>query len=375
MGKDTTRILGLGGGGIDVVNRLCAIASLQPLTVAVDTDAQALETSAAAVRLQVAPGRLRGRGCGGDVELARQAVEDDAEKLSALCHGVSQVFLIAGFGGGFGGGAGPAVLEAAAAAGSAAVGLATLPFAFEGRQRRTAADRAVDRACEAAHALIVVPNERLFDGVGETRVPRAFEQAGNVLAGGAAGLCRMLVEPGYIRLGAAELQRAFQAGGAPCAMGFGEGSGRERADTAVNALLGGPLLERGELLEKARALLVSIMAGEDLALREVGRIMERITGRARPDCEILVGTVVAETRGTKLTVTAVVSEHARRAAPRERPSGEGEARSGEGPLLRQADLRFEPVGRGRFKDVEPTILDGQDLDIPAYRRRGIRLER
>jgi len=374
-------VMGLGGAGGKVIDRLGGTVKGGPSLVAVNTDARELSASTAPAKLQIGAAATNGSGTGGDAELGAQAAEDDRKIIDSVVSGMDLVFLVAGFGGGTGGGAAPSILNAAREAGALTLCFAALPFPFEGAARLVEAERAVAAARPCADGLILVPNERLAKSVGKGKVQEAFLKADEVMAAGIRGLWKLLTQAGYIRLDFANLRKVVQDSGGICTFACGEGRGKNTAQAAVTALLGSPLLEQGELLATARSALVSIAGGPDLTLQEVGDVMDGISAKAGPDCVLTMGTVIDEAWRSRIGIVAVVSEerHFEQApvpAKRTDPApGKPSAGSGRRPAKpRQTKLGLDTSGKGRFKDVEPTILDGEDLDIPTFRRRGISVE-
>jgi len=374
-------LIGLGGSGGKVVDRLVSLVKAGPKLAVVNTDSGELSLSTAQAKLQIGAGSTRGRGTGGDVAAGRQAAEDDREIIASLMSGADLVVVIVGLGGGMGTGAAPVVLELARAAGAMTLCFATMPFTFEGEARRCVAEQALPTLCAAAHGLVLVQNDRLMKSVHKTKMPEAFVKADEVLGSGIRGVWRLLTQPGYINIDFPHLRRLMDRGGGVCTFGYGEGRGKTKAKSAVTALLDGPLLAAGDVLGKAKSLLVSITGGPDLALKEISEIMEAISAKTAEGCDVAMGTVVDDAWQSRLGVVALASEEgpvaaaeapARQAQPKA-PAKRSPAKGH--PRLEQTKLGFDTGGRGRFYGVEPTILNGQDLDIPTFRRRGISIER
>lgn len=382
--KSSICIVGLGGGGCKVVDRMAGAVpesdTRAPAFVAVNTDSNALADSRASVKIQIGSSHTNGLGAGGDVSVGRLAAEDDIEMLGSLFARVDLVFLVVGLGGGTGTGAAPVVLNAARNAGAMTLCFATLPFKFEGRQRKTQADQAVDDLRESADALIIVPNDRLCEHVTETKVAETFRKANKVLAAGIYAICKLITQHGFINIDFADLRKVVQNSGGICAFGYGEGTGKNKAHTAVTSLLESPLVEHGKVVASARSLLVSIVGGSDLTVKEVGDIMDAISSKSRKDSHIFMGTSIDDDWRNRVTVTIVASDQWV-PQPAEKPSAmehgaEVKVKPKQGWKKRksrqmQTKLSFEATGKGRFKDIEPTILDGEDLDIPTFVRREI----
>lgn len=380
-------IVGLGGAGCKVIGRLADSVADGPVLAAVSTDGKALESSRATKMLQIGAGLTSGHGTGGDVGLGRRVAEQDRELLRSLFEGVDLAFLVVALGGGTGTGAAPVVLDAAREAGATVLCFATLPFPFESRSRRDLAEGAVAGLVDVADGVVLVPNEQLFEAVGESKVADAFALADEVLAGGVCALWKMIAQPGVIGLDFAHLQKVIRRSAGACALGYGDGRGKGRASTATAALLDGPLLVRGETLAGAASVLVSVVGGPDLTLQEVGEIMDAVNARTSPGAEVSMGTVIDTAWRNRVTIVALVSagviEPAAETDAEDEPAapaGPGEPgvkkrRKGATPSHSQAELKLGFSSKGRFKDVEPTVLDGEDLDVPTYIRRGLSIDR
>ena len=378
-------VVGVGGGGSKIAERLIEEVPEGPTIAAVNTDSSALDICRATTKLQIGVSETRGAGTGGDVSLGRRAAVADMELFRNLFTDVRLAFVVVGLGGGTGTGAAPAVLKAAADAGAATVCFATLPFEFEGRARREQADEGLVDLVGAADAVIVVPNDRLFGSINKTGIAEAFEKADEVLATGIAAIWKLVARPGFINLDFADIRRAVRDGGGICTFGYGSGTGARRVEKSVASLLNSSLLDKGRLLSGARSLLVSILGPEDLALKEVGDIMDAISSRAGADTEVFMGTSVEHGRGKRITITVIASEKWRPSAedplsPEKQDEPPGERGAREGPAKRrkkatQTSLKLETSDRGRFKDIDPTFFGGEDLDVPTFLRRGLDIER
>lgn len=406
MAERQITVMGIGGAGCRLAGWLTARTDAPDLrTVAVDADSCALAEADAHARLQIGEDLTGGFGAGGDEERGRLAAEADLPRIAAELEGCSLLVLLTGLGGGVGSGAAPVVAGAARAAGAMTVCLAVQPFAFEGPQRRAAAQRAVEALRDVCDVMIVIPNDDLFEHVQGEQLPELFDRADDVLGGGAYALWQLLARPGYIRLDPADLRRMATDTDGACALGYAEASGDDRARRAATALIEGPMLDRGRLLAKARLAMVLIVGGPDLRLKEVGEIMDLVSPRVRSECRLVMGTSLDDAWVGRVTVCVITGEkrvvsplpapelvatessdaaagadtasEATRAghAPEEMPAGTSGGRRRRGKE-RQPQLPLEQLsGRGRFKDVEPTLQNGEDLDIPTFVRRGIRIER
>lgn len=384
-----TVIVGVGGAGGSIAARAAELVRGHASVAAVNTDARALERCTVPAKVPIGADLTRGLGSGGDVGVGRQAAEADADLLRGLFADCSLAFVIAGLGGGTGTGAAPAVVAAAREAGALTLAFATLPFRFEGPARMTVASQGMRGLQEMADALVVVPNDRLAEAVGQGPVASVFEAADRVLAGGICAIWKMLVQPGLIALDFANLQKLVQDSGGACTFGYGEGAGPDKAAAALRDLLDGPMLDRGEALTSARSVIVSIVGGNDLSMKELHAVMSGISARLPAACQPSMGTSIDEEWTGRLTVTVLFSQ-LEVPQPKEfvapvaepmaaedlpsAPAAPGAKRKRKAGDL-QPGLPFEARGRGRFKDVEPTVLNGEDLDIPSFLRRGITVER
>ena len=388
MKAQQIRIVGVGGAGVRFVDRLAAATEQWPSVVAVDTDAEFLDASHANVKLQIGEDRLRGAGTGGDASVGRDAAEDDREMLRNVISGAKLVIAVAGLGGGTGSGALAVVLQIARDEGVPSLCFVTFPFAFEGHERKSQADRTFVTLRELCGGSVVVPNDRLIDAVGAEPVREAFDRSARVLGNGIRALWTLLVRPGHVPVGLADLMAMLRQCGRVCAFGYGEGTGPDRAALAAKNLLGGPLLGHGRLLATAQYALVSVAGGSDLRVTEVRTVLDAITGAVGAETRLSVGTVADEDWGEALSVTVLLSDQwlldaTGEGTPAE-PARAQEAKSEKPPErtrlaggeMKQAPLEFEPIGnKGRFRNVEPTMQDGEDLDIPTFVRRRLPVDR
>ena len=383
MDKRRIGIIGLGGGGCRVVDRISALSADGPVMVVVNTDARALEHCRTTRKVQIGTVRTGGRGTGGDVELGKLAATDDASPFRSLFKNLDMVFLVVGLGGGTGTGAAPVVLNLAREAGCLVLCVASLPFSFEGETRVRVASDALPGIRKAAHAVIGISNDMLFDSIGRAPVSESFVKADEVAGAAVRSLWKLLTSPGYLDLSFADLARTVQGSGGLCSLAYGSGSGADKAQRVITQLLESPLTGRGELLDSARAVLISIVGGPDLALQDIGDVMNALTGRFSSGTHIAMGTVIDESWRNKMMVTLVFSDRwdPERATPDmsvPKPKTEARAktstsRSKKKRKQAQSSLAFETAAKNRFKDASPTLLDGEDLDIPTYKRRGMTL--
>ncbi|MDI6775252.1 MAG: cell division protein FtsZ [Verrucomicrobiota bacterium] len=364
------RIMGVGGAGCRILDRLNEHIYDASSLVAVNTDAQALNAARAAVKLQIGEALTNGLGAGGDTSVGRQAARDGESMIRSLLAGTDMLLLLAGLGGGTGTGAVPVIMDQAHEEGVLVLCFVSMPFAFEGQNRMKTAEESLEILRESADALLVVPNQRLSEYAGAETLAATFDLVDDVLAKGVSGIEKLLTQPGLIRLDFADLKNMVKSGGGLCTFGFGEGCGKGKARQAAESLLGNPLLENGKVVESAAAVLLSMVGGPDLTLKDVGEITDALSARAPKGCRLFIGTVVDENWEGRVMLTALVSDEWRpdRTGDSDEDTWAALARKGK---QMQTKLRLESYGKGRFKDVEPTVMDGEDLDIPTFVRRGI----
>ena len=378
MQETKVKIVGLGGAGCRIVDRLSGTTSRPAALVAVHTDVATLDPCLAPTKVQIGETLTRGFGTGGDADTGRRAALEDKEMLRALFNQVRLVLLVGGLGGGTASGAAPALMEAAKEEGAMVMAFVTLPFAFEGPRRMVRARQALETLRPLADALVILPNERLAAMADQARVAQTFRSINTVLAEAMHGVERLLCEPGLIQLDFADLQRLFNRHGGACTLAYGEGQGDGKARQALDALLGSPLLEGGRILAGAHAVLLGIAGGEDMTLKEVGDIAQEISSRVGADGTVRIGTAIQEDARRKIALTALVSDSGQTRGSARTGSDDPAARMADGasavarrPQALQTRLKLEVTGKGRFKDVEPTVHEGQDLDVPTFMRRGI----
>ncbi|MCE9616319.1 MAG: cell division FtsZ family protein [Lentisphaerae bacterium] len=372
-------IIGVGGAGGRIVGHAAPAVLGAAHVAAVNTDARELDQARAPVKLQIGTARTGGLGTGGAPSAGRLAVDDDLPTLREIVADKDFVIVVAGLGGGTGSGALPAIVRAAADGGALTVAVVTMPFAFEGAKRQGVAREALRAVQEVADAVVVMANDRLAEATGEAGLKAAFDRADDLLGRSVSTLCNLIAQPGYIKLDFAKLQHMVQHCDGTCSLAFAEASGADRAAVAATGLMCGTLLEGGKLAAAAKAVLVGIVGGPDLAVREVGELMEAIQAGLAPDCNLCMGTHVHDERRDTIQVLMLVAEswsQASAAPAVEAPRSVKQPRSGGRSRQKQSQttLGLQLPGRGRFRNVEPTLLDGEDLDTPTYQRRGLALE-
>jgi cell division protein FtsZ len=299
------KVVGIGGGGVNAVNRMIEGGLRGVEFVAVNTDAQTLLMSDAEVKLDIGRETTRGLGAGSDPEVGRRATEEHTEEIEEILKGSDMVFITAGEGGGTGTGGAPLIAEMARNLGALTIGVVTRPFAFEGRVRATQADVGITELKKAVDTLIVVPNDRLLQ-VSEPSTPMldAFRMADQVLYQGVDGITSLITTPGLINLDFADV-KSVMTGAGSALMGIGHGSGENRAEEAARSAISSPLLESS--IEGARGVLLSIAGPNDLSLHEVNKAADLITRVAHPEANIIFGAVVDDALGEEVRVTVIAA--------------------------------------------------------------------
>ncbi|HET7235705.1 MAG TPA: cell division protein FtsZ, partial [Actinomycetota bacterium] len=299
------KVIGIGGGGVNAVNRMIEGGLRGVEFVAVNTDAQTLMMSDAEVKLDIGRETTRGLGAGSDPEIGRRAVDEHSDEIEEILKGSDMVFITAGEGGGTGTGGAPIIAEIARNLGALTIGVVTRPFGFEGRMRATQADLGISDLKKAVDTLIVVPNDRLLQ-VSDPSMPMvdAFRMADQVLYQGVDGITSLITTPGLINLDFADV-KSVMTGAGTALMGIGQGSGEDRAEEAAKNAISSPLLESS--IEGARGLLLSVSGPTDLTLHEVNRAADTITRVAHPDANIIFGAVVDDALGEEVRVTVIAA--------------------------------------------------------------------
>ncbi len=299
------KVVGIGGGGVNAVNRMIEGGLRGVEFIAVNTDAQTLLMSDAEVKLDIGRETTRGLGAGSDPDVGRRAVEEHRDEIEEILKGADMVFVTAGEGGGTGTGGAPLVAEIARGLDALTIGVVTRPFGFEGRLRATQADLGITELKKAVDTLIVVPNDRLLQ-VSDPSTPMidAFRTADQVLYQGVDGITSLITTPGLINLDFADV-RSVMTGAGSALMGIGHGTGDDRAEEAARSAISSPLLESS--IEGARGLLLSIAGPTDLTLHEVNRAADTITRVAHPDANIIFGAVVDDVLGEEVRVTVIAA--------------------------------------------------------------------
>jgi cell division protein FtsZ len=424
----TIKFIGVGGAGCHAAEFLSQMDFVGMEFWAVNTDARALAGCKVPKQYQLGIQSTRGLGTGGDAELAWAAAEKETNPLIQICVGSDIVIVAAGLGGGTGTGAAPVVARLAKEAGALVVAFAILPFDCEGSKRQRQAQLGLEQLKMAADGVICLPNQRMFKLIDEkTTLLETFRLSNGLLAQGMRGLWRLLAKPGLINVDFANLCSVIRGKHAESSFATAEASGAHRSREVVEKLLANPLMETGQVLTAADAVLVSIVGGPNLTMAEINRVMEQV-GRQCENAQLILGAAIEESMGEVMEITLIASGKSSLPSPEPisskiepaaveikkspSPDAAGEEnlielketprhpsrylppppelspeqaaqamkqqRGGSRlrqmlPRLQQAQLPLEIVSKGRFEKSEPTIHQGEDLDVPTYIRRGMPL--
>ncbi|MGV0992459.1 MAG: cell division protein FtsZ [Mycobacterium sp.] len=299
------KVVGIGGGGVNAVNRMIEQGLKGVEFIAINTDAQALLMSDADVKLDVGRDSTRGLGAGADPEVGRKAAEDAKDEIEELLRGADMVFVTAGEGGGTGTGGAPVVANIARKLGALTVGVVTRPFSFEGKRRSGQAENGIGALRESCDTLIVIPNDRLLQ-MGDVNVSLmdAFRSADEVLLNGVQGITDLITTPGLINVDFADV-KGIMSGAGTALMGIGSSRGDGRALKAAEIAINSPLLEAS--MEGAQGVLMSIAGGSDLGLFEINEAASLVQDSAHPEANIIFGTVIDDSLGDEVRVTVIAA--------------------------------------------------------------------
>jgi cell division protein FtsZ len=370
------KVVGVGGGGVNAINRMIDRGLRGVEFIAINTDAQALLMSDADVKLDVGRDLTRGLGAGADPEIGRRAAEDHQEEIEQALAGADMVFVTAGEGGGTGTGGAPVVARIAKSIGALTVGIVTKPFAFEGKRRMSQAEVGVQALKDEVDTLIVVPNDRLLEISDRTiSMLEAFETADHVLLAGVQGITDLITTPGLINLDFADVKSVMQDAGTAL-MGIGSARGADRAIKAAELAVASPLLESS--IEGAQGVLLSIQGGSNLGLYEINDAAKLVEEAVHPDANIIFGAVIDDSLGDEVRVTVVAAgfdESQQRsvkapvatAAAEGNPAPQGDAPEAEESWLLPSEERpAAEVAEAPAFAVESD--DDGELDVPEFLR-------
>ncbi len=353
------KVFGVGGAGVNAINRMIDSGLKSVEFLAANTDAQALLMSEADLKLDIGRQLTRGLGAGSDPEIGRQAAEDHREEIEEALKGADMVFITAGEGGGTGTGAAPVVAEIARAMGALTIGVVTRPFSFEGKRRATQAEKGIQLLKEKVDTLIVIPNDRLLTvSTAQTSMLDAFKMADEVLLQGVRGITDLITVPGLINTDFADVKMVMSNAGTAI-MGVGQSTGEGRAVNAARAAITSPLLEAS--IEGARGILMNIVGGPNLTLFEVNEAAEIVHSVAHPDANIIFGSVVDENIGDAVRVTVIAAGFERWEGTGTKPTTP--AAQSEAPVAAANDIF------GGYSASDDFSFDvGGDDELPSFLR-------
>ncbi len=433
-GSFSTLVLGIGGAGCNLLDRVVLDGFDKMQLVGINTDIQTLSACVAGRKLQLGRNVTRGLGTGGDPDLGMEATEEMREELDALLEPGQLLFLCAGLGGGTGSGATPMIARMAREKGALVMAFVLLPFSFEGRRRLSQAERALELISAECDAVVCFENDRMVETVSaRAGIHEAFAAANAIISGSIRAVHDLASRPGLIAIGLDDLWQALRRQNSRCIFGHGVGEGDNAGHDALARALKSPLLGNGTALRETTTVLVNVSGGPQLTLSQVQILMDELSRHIHPDAHILFGSSVDKMLGTSVHVTILsalgepMEQGARqpRAAEkvepprRKEPTVASQPEQTEEPeqpeefhesLLpepreevpvatlddsedapsvpkpeavpaqkavneaKQEDFKFEPIKRGRFEKSEPTIVEGQDLDVPTFLRKNVRMK-
>ena len=365
------KVVGVGGGGQNAVNRMIEEGIQGVEFIAVNTDAQALMLAGAPQRLRIGEKITKGLGSGGNPDIGHRAAEESREELREMLGGADMVFVTAGMGGGTGSGASPVVAQIAREVGALTIGVVTRPFTFEGTQRRRSAEQAIENLSENVDTLITIPNDRLLQIADKkTGIKDAFRMADDVLRQGIQGISELITVPGLINLDFADVKTIMQDGGAAL-MAIGRGAGENRARECAERAIHSALLDVS--IEGARSIIFNIKGGEDMSLFEVNEAAEVIRANAHPECNIIFGAVISPDMHDEMQLTVIATGFDR---PKPKDAYEFVDRAFAGSRTSQPNHNSHSSTREPVKQPAQPVADynvrtfeRDDLDIPAFLRR------
>jgi cell division protein FtsZ len=373
------KVVGVGGGGCNAVNRMIEEGLQGVEFIAVNTDAQALMDSKAQTRVRIGDKSTRGLGAGGNPEMGHKAAEENREELRQVLKGADMVFVTAGLGGGTGTGGAPIIAEIAKEEGALTIGVVTRPFTFEGVKRAQSAEAGIKNLRESADTLIVIPNDRLLQIVDKrASLQEAFSIADDVLRQGIQGISELITKPGLINLDFADVRSIMSEGGAAL-MAVGHASGEDRARIAAEQAVSSQLLDI--TIDGAHGILFNITGGPEMTLFEVNQAAAIIQETAHPDVNIIFGAVIDPDMGEEIRLTVIATGFegtGRGAAPtqnRNKTAPNAFSRQTAAPETKAQAEEMVPVQRADAqkqaapKTYQPPTFKPDDIDIPAYLRQ------
>ena len=368
------KVVGIGGGGVNAVNRMIDVGLKGVEFIAINTDAQALLMSDADVKLDIGRKLTRGLGAGAAPEIGRQAALDHIDEIEEVLRGADMVFVTAGEGGGTGTGGAPIVAKVAKDLGALTVGVVTKPFTFEGKRRTAQADEGIENLRTEVDTLIVIPNDRLL-AISDRSISalEAFRTADQVLLSGVQGITDLITTPGLINLDFADV-KSVMSGAGSALMGIGSARGEARSIRAAELAISSPLLEAS--IDGAHGVLLSIAGGSDLGLFEISEAAELVAKSAHPDANIIYGTVIDDALGDEVRVTVIAAgfdggQPKRVLMPvinAATMSGEADPIPANDPISVALDLNLDTAEHPRKRITFEELVAEDEIDIPDFMR-------
>ncbi len=356
-GTATIKVIGVGGGGTNAVNRMVDSGIRGVEFVAVNTDRQALLLSKAASKIQIGEKITRGLGAGANPDIGAQAAEESKSEITEALRGADMVFVTAGMGGGTGTGAAPIVAACAKEMGILTIGVVTKPFTFEGKKRLSQADRGIESLKSKVDTLVVIPNDKLLQVIDrKTSIVEAFKMADDVLRQGVQGISDLIAVPGLVNLDFADVKTIMLNTGM-AHMGIGRASGESRAEEAAKQAVQSPMLETS--IEGARGVIINITGGTNLGLHEVNTAAELIQRSVDPEANIIFGAVIDETLEEDIVITVIATGF----------EEEDKSKLSTMPVNKIVDKAWEQTIKSTPAPAEPTNTPANDLDIPSFLRK------
>ncbi|MGI8536694.1 MAG: cell division protein FtsZ [Mycobacteriales bacterium] len=366
------KVVGIGGGGVNAVNRMIEVGLKGVEFIAINTDAQALLMSDADVKLDIGRELTRGLGAGAQPDVGRQAAQDHQEEIEEVLKGADMVFVTAGEGGGTGTGGAPVVASVGRGLGALTIGVVTRPFSFEGRRRAQQAEEGIDALRQEVDTLIIIPNDRLLSISNRSvSVMDAFKSADQVLLSGVQGITDLITTPGLINLDFADV-KAVMRGAGSALMGIGNARGDDRAAVAAEMAIASPLLEAS--MDGAHGVLLNISGGSDLGLFEINEAAQLVADAAHPEANIIFGAVIDDALGDEVRVTVIAAGFdagaptpVRRVETRRTPEPVPEPPAPKPtPSFTPTPLRSRPNPPPQPVAPRRTVVFEDDLDVPDF---------
>ncbi|WP_144552279.1 cell division protein FtsZ [Bacillus sp. X1(2014)] len=364
----TIKVIGVGGGGNNAVNRMIDEGVEGVEFISVNTDAQALHQSKAAVTMQIGTALTRGLGAGANPEIGRRAVEESKQQIKEVLQGADMVFVTAGMGGGTGTGAAPAIAEIARNLGALTIGVVTRPFKFEGKKRASNAENGISEMREAVDTLIIIPNDRLLEIVDKkTPMIEAFREADNVLRQGVQGISDLIAVPGLINLDFADVKTVMSHKGTAL-MGIGIAKGNNRAVEAAEKALNSPLLETS--INGAHGVIMNITGGNNLSLFEVQEAADIVASASHEELNMIFGSVINENLVEEIIVTVIATGFTEKEEPTIQMPTKPIVEEIPNTYQREQRVQRNPINRNEpvYDYDRHSEQTEESLDIPSFLR-------